>query len=281
MNSDNMLREAELSLYEEDLLTEGYELDGEAIITDGEIREHRQGRYLWIDRLRGFTLISMIGYHLSWDLHNLFGVSLPFMGTTFSHVWQQSICWSFILLSGYCLSLGKKTYRHGVILLACAVLIRLVTAVAEPDETVRYGVLFLLGISSILAGLLRKPLEKIPAAFGLVLMLVLFFLTFDFRLGYLGYESIHLFKMPTALYQSSALAWLGFPNRAFHSGDYFPVFPWLFLFLAGFYLSRIFPPNPLKKSRAAGGFLSFLGRHSLIIYMIHQPLIYGLCYLLF
>lgn len=281
MNSDSLLREAELSLFEDELSAQACELDEDEIMTDGEIREHRQGRHLWIDRLRGITLISMIGYHLCWDLHNLYDASLPFMGTAFSHVWQQSICWSFILLSGYCLSLGKKTYRHGFTLLVCALVIRLVTGVVEPDETVRYGVLFLLGLSSLLAGLLRKPLEKVPSVLGLILSFALFFLTFDVRLGYLGYESLHLLRLPRALYQSSAFAWLGFPNRAFHSGDYFPVFPWVFLFLAGFYLSRLCPPNPLKKTRASGGLLSFLGRHSLIIYMIHQPILYGLCYLLF
>lgn len=276
-----MLRDAELSLSEDAVIAELEDFGEAEIQTDGEIREHRQGRYLWIDRLRGITLISMIGYHLCWDLHNLFGVKLSLMGISFSHVWQQSICWSFILLSGYCLSLGKKTWKHGLTLLLCALIIRVATAVVEPDETIRYGVLFLLGISSLVLGLMRKPLEKVHPVLGIILALGIFFLTFDVRKGYIGYESLHLMQIPSAFYQSPALAWLGFPNKTFHSGDYFPILPWLFLFLAGFFLYRLFPPNPLKKSRDSGGFLAFLGRHSLIIYMIHQPLIYGLCYLLF
>lgn len=59
-----------------------------------------------LDELRGLDLISMMLYHGMWDLVYLFGVRAPWYGSWQGELWQQSICWVFILLSGFCLPLG-------------------------------------------------------------------------------------------------------------------------------------------------------------------------------
>ncbi len=64
------------------------------------------GRYALLDELRGLDLLSMIGYHACWDLIFLFGMSAAWYTGWQGHLWQQSICWVFILLSGFCLPLG-------------------------------------------------------------------------------------------------------------------------------------------------------------------------------
>ena len=60
-------------------------------------------RYALLDELRGLDLISMMCYHGLWDVVFLFGVQLPWYTGMPGHLWQQSICWVFILLSGFCL----------------------------------------------------------------------------------------------------------------------------------------------------------------------------------
>ena len=57
------------------------------------------GRYALLDELRGLDLVSMMLYHACWDLVFLFGVEMKWYAATPGHLWQQSICWVFILLS--------------------------------------------------------------------------------------------------------------------------------------------------------------------------------------
>lgn len=63
-------------------------------------------RYRLLDELRGLDLISMMLYHGMWDVVFLFGVAQKWYTGRPGFVWQQSICWVFILLSGFCLPLG-------------------------------------------------------------------------------------------------------------------------------------------------------------------------------
>ena len=64
-------------------------------------------RYALLDELRGLDLISMMLYHGMWDAVYLFGVVVPWYSAGQGRLWQQSICWVFILLSGFCLPLGR------------------------------------------------------------------------------------------------------------------------------------------------------------------------------
>ncbi|MDE7404312.1 MAG: DUF1624 domain-containing protein, partial [Lachnospiraceae bacterium] len=70
--------------------------------------EKKSFRYGVLDGIRGFVVISMILYHACWDLVYIFGKDWSWYRGRGAYIWQQSICWSFILLSGFCWSLGKK-----------------------------------------------------------------------------------------------------------------------------------------------------------------------------
>lgn len=67
------------------------------------------GRYALLDELRGLDLLSMMLYHGCWDLVNLFGIQADWYYGLPGHLWQQSICWVFILLSGFCVQLGHHS----------------------------------------------------------------------------------------------------------------------------------------------------------------------------
>ena len=71
------------------------------------------GRYALLDELRGLDLVSMMLYHACWDMMFLFGIWMDWYAGMPGRLWQQSICWVFILLSGFCLPLGHRPLRRG------------------------------------------------------------------------------------------------------------------------------------------------------------------------
>jgi uncharacterized membrane protein len=100
--------------------------------------------------------------------------------------------------------------------------------------------------------------------------------------GYLGFASWNLCQLPAVLYQNLFSAYLGFPANEFFSTDYFSLLPWSFLFLTGYYLFGLLQKHKLLKHLQSDiRCLSFLGKHSLLIYLLHQPIIYGVLQLVY
>ena len=108
---------------------------------------------------------------------------------------------------------------------------------------------------------------------NLFLPFFLFALTKNVSRGSLGFEGLVLCQLPRWLYATDLLAVVGFPSPSFWSTDYFPLLPWFFLFCAGYFLWSLLDKSPRAKALLRPGLrpLSFLGRHSLVIYLIHQP----------
>lgn len=190
------------------------------------------GRYALLDELRGLDLVSMMLYHGCWDLVNLFGIQADWYYGLPGHLWQQSICWVFILLSGFCAQLGHHTLRRGAQVFGAGALVTAVTLLFMPEDRVIFGVLTLLGSAMLLTGLLEKPLRHIPPAAGFAISAVLFALTRNVSAGYLGFGSLRLW-LPQTLYANCVTAYFGFYPWWFYSTDYFALLPWLFLFWAG------------------------------------------------
>lgn len=234
-------------------------------------------RLTFLDVLRGIALISMIAYHAVWDLVNLWGVNLPWYGSEGAFIWQQSICWTFILLSGFCRRFGKHHLKRGLTVLGGAAAISIVTIFIIPECAIRYGVLGLIAIGMLVLIPLDKPLSKVNPAIGAVVSFGLFFVTRNVPLGGLGFRSLHFMSLPPEWYCNDFTAFFGFPGADFCSCDYFPILPWLFLYVTGYFLCGAFRKHDLLEllSKIKCKPLEFMGRHSLIIYMLHQPVIYG------
>ena len=90
-------------------------------------------RYRLLDELRGLDLISMMLYHGMWDVVFLFGVAQKWYTGRPGFVWQQSICWVFILLSGFCLPLGHHPLKRGAAVFGAGALVTGVTLLFMPD----------------------------------------------------------------------------------------------------------------------------------------------------
>ena len=91
-------------------------------------------RYRLLDELRGLDLISMMLYHGMWDVVFLFGVAQKWYTGRPGFVWQQSICWVFILLSGFCLPLGHHPFRRGAVVFGAGALVTAVTLLFLPED---------------------------------------------------------------------------------------------------------------------------------------------------
>ena len=232
-----------------------------------------------LDSLRGLTLFSMIAYHLCWDLVYLRGLPWAWYNGFWARVWQQSICCTFILLSGYCCQASRRPIRRGLLSVCGGAAVSLATALVMPEAPIRFGVLTFLGAAALLTVPLRPLLVRIPPRLGLVLSFSLFLLFRDVNRGCLGFARMPLARLPAGLYRNLATAGLGFPGPGFSSTDYFPLLPWLFLFWTGFYLYRLRPELPALPDLRLPG-LSLVSRHSLLLYLLHQPVLYAALVLL-
>lgn len=228
-------------------------------------------RYHLIDGLRGLAVVNMVAYHFLFDVYILQGF-LPGWRSIFAvRIWQQAICWTFILVSGLSWHLGRHHWKNSLILNGCGLLVTVVTRIAAPEEAIWCGVLTLLGCSLFLATLLAPLLEKVPALPGGAVSFLLFLLTRNVQSGLLTLGSLTLCRLPEALYATPWLTLFGFPGPGFYSSDYFPLLPWLFLYLTGYFLGRRVVKNPPTWLSQAVPGLSWVGRHSLAVYLIHQP----------
>lgn len=230
-----------------------------------ENRARRPG----LNTLRGLALVSMMAYHAAWDLVYLFGADWPWYRSAGAFVWQQSICWTFILLSGYCFALGRHPLRRGGITFGAGAVVTAVTLLFMPDQPILFGVLTFLGSAALLTVPLDRFLRRVPAGAGLAGSFALFGL-----LRWVNRGTVGLWTLPEGWYANLFTAFLGFPPEGFVSSDYFSLLPWLFLFWTGYYLYRLHP-GPFCRGRAVIPGVTWLGRHSLLIYLLHQPVIYG------
>ena len=85
-------------------------------------------RYYLVDALRGLALINMVLYHFSYDIFVIYGQNPDWLGSTASFLWQQGICWSFILISGFSWRFGAaNSLKRGLLLNGLGLLITDVT----------------------------------------------------------------------------------------------------------------------------------------------------------
>lgn len=229
---------------------------------------------IWeIDFLRGLSILLMVGYHLLYDLGAFAGLKrfLGFSTDLFSPAWmiaQYFFAGLFVVLSGISSTLTRSNIRRGLRLLAFSLAVTAATYVFDPSSTVWFGILQCLAVSMLLYGAaFEKAGPAASAAAGAAV----------FGLG---------FALPAVrralVLRSDWLLPLGLHSPLFTSYDYFPLIPWFGVFLIGAALGKTVyksrrsllsrPPRPILINAA--------GRYSLWIYLVHQPVIMGVLYLL-
>ena len=229
---------------------------------------------IWeLDVLRGVCILGMVVVHLIYDLQTFF--SLPFLAD--SRLFDLIKQWGgvlFLLISGICVTLGSHPVRRGLIVFACGLICSAVTAgmyflnMADKSIIIYFGVLHCLGVCMLLWPLFKR----LPVwALGL--------------LG-LGLTGLGLWISGNVVVDFPWLIPLGLVPEDFASSDYFPLLSNLGFFLVGAFLGktlyrkketllpRVNPANPVL------AFFTRLGKWSLPVYLLHQPIITGLLYLI-
>lgn len=243
-------------------------------------------RYHLLDEARGFAVLCMIFYHAFYTMANMF--SIPFSQTLLDFFTPAEPFYAafFIFLSGVCCQLTRSNLKRGLKLALVSLALTAVTLflprIGISGTEIYFGILHLLSVGMILVGLTNKVIKKVPPLLGAIIFLILFFVFYNIKKGYLGFGDFSL-DLPKYLYTNNNLFFLGFATSDFFSADYFPILPWIFMFLCGAFIGLYAPAGkfPAFLSKRFIPPLSFLGRHALIIYILHQPIIYGILYLIY
>ena len=228
---------------------------------------------IWeLDALRGICILGMVLVHLVYDLTELYALVDWEYTPIFLFIKNYGGI-LFVLISGICVSFGGKHLFRGLTVLGCGLLCTLVTlAMALPQpggfgSVIWFGVLHCLGLCM----LLWHPLKGFPA-WALLLLGV--------PLAAAGH-----ILFPLTPVDDPWLIPFGIKPNWFVTPDYFPLLPYLGYFLLGAFLGKtLYKPRvslmpnvpPLPPLR----FFQWCGRHSLVIYLAHQPILMAVCTLL-
>ncbi len=229
--------------------------------------EQKRERIWELDALRGFCIVCVIFVHFMFDLVYFLGKQVDFPPLyTFIQQYGGAI---FVVLSGCCATLGSRSFRRGVLVFGCGMLITLVTfgmyrmGMAASDVVVKFGVLHLLGVCMMFYPLLKK----LPTTALSVLAAAI--VAIGYAIQGMRFSVRWLFP-------------LGFVYPGFTSSDFFPLLPQLGWFLLGIVIGRTLyhEKRTLLPGTAQDFFLfrffQWCGRQSLWIYLLHQPVVYGL-----
>jgi uncharacterized membrane protein len=229
---------------------------------------------IWeIDFLRGVSIILMVCYHLLFDLGEFVGVK-KFLGwstdlsTTAWTIAQVFFAVLFVLLSGTSGTLSRSNIRRGLRLLAVSIAVSAATYVFDPASAVYFGILQCLAVSMLIYGAAFEKAGAITcAAWGAIVI----------GLG----AALPAMKQALAL-RSDWLLPFGIHSPTFSAFDYFPLIPWFGIFLVGAALGKSVYASrrSLLPWRMPRTFVNLAGRHSLLIYIAHQPVIMGVLYAL-
>lgn len=231
-----------------------------------KIKKDKKGRIEILDALRGLAIIFMVAYHFLYDAVNFLGVPDKYINNTVADVVQIVTATTFVVLCGISSHFSKSNIKRGIETLVIAVIISVVTFII--DMPIIFGILHLLGVCMLLYGLLKKVSDKIPAWIILISGIVL--------------SVISEIAVNSFIPANDNLWLLGFHTKEFVSYDYFPLLPWLFVFITGtaigYYIKNQKFPRQFYTIKVP--VLSAIGRYSLVIYVAHQPLLYLLMMIL-
>ncbi|MGV1869303.1 DUF1624 domain-containing protein [Agrobacterium rosae] len=236
-----------------------------ATVTQGK------GRIGALDTLRGIALIAMASYHFTWDLE-MFAYLDP--GTATQGWWRlyaRGIASSFLFLAGFSLYLA---HRRGIywpsfgkrfaMVAGAALLISVATFFAVPDGWIFFGILHNIAAASLIGLLFLRLPSVITLLCAAAALLAPIYLSSD-------------------AFNPIWLSWIGLSTVPPRSNDYVPILPFLAPFLLGLAVSQVITPrgwlDRFRKPSTKRNILALFGRHSLLFYIIHQPVLIGIVYL--
>ena len=226
-----------------------------------------KGRISLLDGWRGFVLYLMVVYHLLFDLCVFGWMSWDVMNSWPMELTEAFGAYSFILCAGISSNLSRSNLRRGLVTLAAGAVVTAVSFAA--GMPIRFGILQFLGLAMLLWAAAGKTVLRVP----------------DRAAPFLWIGLFAVFRILTdrVLVSVRWLFWLGFRYPEYESYDHFPVLPYIFLFFLGGWMGSVIVKRrgslPLL-DRKAPKLLTWPGQRTLWIYLLHQPVLYGICFLI-
>lgn len=225
-----------------------------------------EDRLAAVDVARGVAVVAMVIYHCAWDLSELRLIATRVTAEPAWQVFARTIAASFLVLAGVGLALAHRDrvrwrpfLRRLAVVAGAATLITVATVLVFPDSYIFFGILHAIAVSSILA----LPFTRLPAWASAIAALLAGLAPLAFGGGILD---------------AAPLAFLGLGSRVPVTNDWVPLLPWAAFVFAGIAAAKVGLPRRPAGAAASGRLgraLAWAGRHSLIVYLLHQPLLFG------
>jgi uncharacterized membrane protein len=224
-------------------------------------------RFWEIDFFRGIAIILMIIFHILWNLDHFNYINLDDFNAELN-LFQILIASMFLLIVGVALTINKrkkysKIILQGMKIIGYGMIVSIVTFFVFEDFFVRFGILHLIGLGVIIV----YPFTKLNKYYSL----------------FFGVSTIIIGNLITRIeFTNNYFLFLGLKKASMLSVDYYPLLPWLGVIFIGVFLGKLAYKNykrnfKIWECEGNTGFLlvGFLGRHSLVIYLLHQVVLFG------
>lgn len=228
-----------------------------------------------LDILRGLSILLMVIFHLNYSLVNFFGIQIMNFSEIFwLIIWKLSAIW-FIIISWISFFLAEKKYWNKIlkkylkvsfVLWILALIISLSTFLLVPEQYIRFWIIHFFAMSFLLM-LAFRYLKYYNLLFSVLIIIFWFYFT--------------------SVFQSELLYFLWFTYPWFKSADFYPILPYFWFMLIWYVLALfLWDKNKLdllklkSKEIVINTFLTYIWNKSLIIYIVHQPIIIGFIYII-
>lgn len=248
-------------------------MDKSETVSIGPTRRPAAQRLVALDLARGVGIVLMVFYHGFWDADYVSLVPPWLFDGPFWKWFRFAILSIFLLIAGASLAIAhasgmrtRRFLRRLAIVAVCAGAITGVSALVFPDQLIFFGVLHAIAVSSVLGLAFVRLAWYWPAVAGIAVL------------------TLAEFSIPA--FDTVWLGWIGFMPEPPNSRDYVPLFPWMGMLLLGIAAGRLaqvsgVPTGGLARyapGYAGARWLAAGGRNSLLVYMLHQPILFAVLF---
>lgn len=204
----------------------------------------------------------MMYFHVVWSMNELYGYQIVY-DSWINFIIGRISAILFILISGIVFSFGKFNIKRFLLLAAIAISISAISYIYNSDYSIIFGIIHFFALSSLVAVVFTNMNKYIVIAIWLCILA-----------GWWWINSIYI--------HSNYLFFIWLVSKTFQSADYYPLIPWFGIYLLGIWLSKIFYKTQKNIFWNIFNFgpINFIGRNTLLFYIIHQPIIIFILYII-